>query len=618
MPKRTDDELSAIKTDIDTALSDSKRQQETAEVAQLINRFIKGDQWYDLDPKTKRITTIERPMKKSKQRERVVVNFIYPIWKTYKSLIMQDMPRVSAIPEDPKDIMDTYAIDFAEKIVHYLIETTLSNEELLRILNTLFSYGGVYLYPTVTKIDGAAKAVNEIIPPNQIFPWPLGVTNLKDALGFAWARMVPVDILEVYHPNEKISGGERPAYLSDDENAKPNRDQAFVVDWYRKPAGKYLGCYSRSINGNITLDFDGAKGFLTSYPFKHNEIPYIYIPENDLQPDPFGFPSLELILGAQVAYNMAESLLAELRKFLPKLLVPKETKIEVKDTYSKLDDVLEYFSGFGNPAFIGPPQGSMALYQSGGIAQQAEHTVGLHGVFLRGESIGSVQSGVGIQSLQKQDEQRSSPLKMNLLIGQQKYFRQAYSNIDQFYTKNQVKAILGDKAELHYRVFKTIKLSPMTFKIDVDYLYPKNPMVERQTAVQIAQYGGIDMKNQTERRAWLKIVAPELAAQLNPDVIEENRARMENKILFEKDVVPDELDNDDIHIQIINEIIRDPRFNDLGNQIKARFMAHRKVHMKRAEDKFKKVMEAQRQAQTKLPEQPAPGGPEIPQGGSGG
>ncbi len=605
MPRKTTDDIGTdIQKNISEALSDTTRQITMAKVADLINKFLKNDQWWDIDPATKAITQITRPQRKNKQRERVTANIMYPIWKTYKALIMQDIPHVSAIPEDPKDFKDLYAIDFAVKIVKYLIDTTLSNEQLLKICNILFSYGGVYLYSTVQRGRNGNQAVNEIIPPNQIFPWPLGVTDLNNALGMAWARMVPVDILKEDHPNEDFGASSTPDYLIDDNSEPGGRRLALVVDWYRKPTKNNPGCYSRTINSKLTLDFEKAEKFLTGYPFDHNELPFDYCAENDIYPDTYGFPSLELVLGQQVTYNMAESLLAELRKFLPKLLVPKQTGIEPRDVYSKLDDVLEFFEGMGVPHFIAPPQGSPGLYNSSAISQQAEHTLGLHGTTLRGESIGSVQSGEGIKSLQKQDEARSSPLKMNLLILQQKYFRKAYSNIKQFYSTKQIKAILGDKAELYYRAFKTISLSPMTFKIDSDYLYPKNPMVDRQMAIQIAQYGGIDMKNPSERRAWLKMVAPQIASQIDADVLEENRARLENNMLFERDVVPDDLDNDQVHIQVINEICKDPLFSGLDKMVKSRFQAHRRIHMDREKEKFEKIMAAQKDLNAKTPATP--------------
>lgn len=574
-------------------------------MATLINDFIENDQWKEFDARNNVIRNIIVPKKKRKRKERTVANIIFPLWKTYKALVLMSIPKVTASPVD-EDVLDNFAAEAGEIIVRYIERLLLMKRKRDYMCNILFSYGGVVSHPFIREVGEKKRKVldNKFFPPSQLFPYPHNATTWEDVIACDWQRMVPLDIVTADYPGFNFVGEDTkeeltPAKQDQDQESK-TKDMLCLHDFYKKPVGTDQGSFVRIANNQVIDD-----EFIDEYPYEHGDIPYMLMNENHLGQGIFGFPSLYLILSRQVDFNKAESLLAELRKIIPKLLIREESKIHPKQLYDITQTIIEYLGEGGAPQFTGPPPVNQALVQGvQTIPAQAEHTVGLHQVTLRSESIGSLQSGVAIQSLQEQDTRRVFPLIYNLKNGYEEFYTQSYELIRQYYSVDQIKSILGDKGVLHYMAYKKIKLSPLTFEITTDSLYPKSKAADQERAVQAAQYGAINMEDPYQRRQYLSILLPDMAEAFSKEVREEKLARWENtQMLAGKDVVPDDDDDDKIHTDVVNEIIKDPRFRELmtgkekERQIAARFFAHRTLHSQRSKEKMEEVLKMQAKAQ---------------------
>jgi len=240
------------------------------------------------------------------------------------------------------------------------------------------------------------------------------------------------------------------------------------------------------------------------------------------------------------------------------------------------------------------------------VARQMEHTACLHEVLLRGETVGSLQSGIPIQSLQQQDLTKQFPLSKSLKAGLEVMYTQGYELIRQWGEKDHILEILGDKGVLHYAAYKTIKLSPMTFEVDAESVHPRNKAVDVENAIQAAQYGAINFSDPKERMAFLELVAPNIADKIKPTSFDEKMAQFENKQMLKGiKMIPNEHDDHPTHIKIIDEIMKDPRFALLksqgkqGQKLWTIFEAHRDVHNKEYTRQMNEMMQMQAQATTR-------------------
>lgn len=587
------------------AVSANETQRKIHIVARLINDFIEGLQWKEWDIEKGIVKDIPIPRNKRRKKERVVSNFVYPLAKTQKAIVLHSMPKVTAIPESAEDIYDVLGAEMGVRIVEYIHRRLLMKKRANKFGDILFSYGGVVLHPFIEKDRKDKNVLNaRFFPPTQFYPYPVGCDDVEDLLGAVWEREVSVDIMKAMYPEIDFIAQKKKEDYTGPAIGEANKEKKRMVtirdDW-RKPFYKDKGHFVRTWEDKI-ID----KEYIDEFPHDHGELPYILVNENDRTEGIFGFPSAKLILNRQVDFNKAESLLAELRKMIPKLLISYESKVNPKDMIDIMQTVIEFMGDTENarPSYTSIPQVSPALIQGAStIPQQAEHTMGLHQTVMRAETIGSIQSGVGIQSLEEQDLRRQLPLYNNLACGYEAFYGQGYKLIKQYYDPAKIKSILGDKGVFYYTAFKSIKLSPMTFEIEAKSIQPKSIAVEQERAVQAAQYGAIDFSNPKEKREFLKIILPDrMAERFAPDIREEKLAQAENiRMLAGEKVNVNPFDNDQIHIDEINTIIKNPIFDKFKNgskeqmRVAAVFLAHRAMHDKRMQEKFNKMMKFKQQ-----------------------
>lgn len=597
------------------ATDDHDRQRKIRNTAKTINDFIQNDQWKDFNPKTKETIDYEIPQVVEEQRHRSTDNLIFPLWITKKSLIQRAMPKVQVKPQNRKDIGDIWGVQFGEIIVDYIYATQWKHMDE-KIANLLLSHGTVFPHMTVTQ-DKKLKTIP--IPGNQIFPYPTDATDWKDVLAVAWERMVPLAIMKSDNPDIEFTETEFPEHLMPTEKTRivSKRKSVHVIDWWIRPHGKKeKGCFVRLANYQI-VKFDGYEKWLNRYPYDHKQLPLFPIKENDLSDGIFGFPALELVLNQQVDHNKAISILAEIWDTIPMLLVPEGSKIKPKEAINRRRRVFEYYADAGKPEYTTGPSTNMALVKAiGDKPRQIEHTMCLHEVLLRGESVGSLQSAVALQHLEEQDLAKQYPMSKGLKVGFENMYTQGYALIKQYYDSDEIVEILGDKGRLHKAAYDKIDLSPMTFEVDAESVHPRNRAVDVQNAIQAAQYKAIDYNNPRERMAFLELVAPNLADSIKPGSLDEEMAHYENKMMLEGEkMVPHDFDNHAAHIPIHDELIKDPRFELLKKRGKkeqelwSRIKAHQDVHGKEYEKQQMKMLEMQAQIQAQM------GGPQN-QGGA--
>ena len=260
---------------------------------------------------------------------------------------------------------------------------------------------------------------------------------------------------------------------------------------------------------------------------------------------------------------------------------------------------LEYVGQAGaaiQPNWSSPPMTSPQLAaEVATTPQEVEHTSGFHGVTLRGETIGSVQSGIGIRSLQEKDELRLIPALESFRLGLVETFDQLYCLVRQYYEKSQIDAILGEMGELDILAMASIKEMPMKFRIQETTFSPFSAVARQQMITQVLQTGIFPIQDPRTRRKIMDYIDPAMAEDFDMTTNEERRARAENVRLLKLETVQIMNDDDDaVHIEALNLVIKDIRFIKLDMRIQRGFLAHKQQHLDQGMAKF---MRAQQMAQ---------------------
>lgn len=573
--------------------------------ARVINDYIKGKQWQEYNEVTGVAGNIPVPENPKDRIDRQTDNIIFPMWRTYKSMLLRSMPVITAKPQNTEDVHDTLAVEMAETLVEYnhrvLIKSGTTPSDLA---NIMLSYGSVFLHPYW---DSGRKVVDrKFMPPSQIFVWPPEANTWDNVLGVTWQRAVPLEVAKLMYPGKDFKEDEIPEHLwvvNTDVKATDLKNHVLMNTYYQRPFGKDPGCYI-STGNNIVLEEE----YIDHFPYKHGRIPYIKMDDIDMGDSLFGIPCFKLILGKQLSHNKIESLIMEMAKILPQLLIPDECKVDPNQVISTMTRVFEYYSQYGSPGYSQPPPPNLMLMKkSAEDPQQAEHTLGLHGVTLRAETIGSLQSGYALERLQETDMGRMLPTNLNQKAAYEEFHTQVYEIQRTKAEKKDIIALLGDKAELYYDAYKRTKLKPMNFTIEANSLFPESEAIKKENMSRALQYGAINTADPRERRVALQVLVPKLAKKIDPDIREEERQRAENILILKGEKIDvKRWDKDEVHIPVLNEIIHDMNFEKLDDNIKAAALAHLDQHEKRQQDRNAKMMAliaAQKNAQLGITEQ---------------
>jgi len=578
---------------------DSSMQNNRHTEAKMNKEFIKGNQWIYLDAyddiqeyeQDKEYYRVHR-----RYRPREVINIITPIWSTYKAYLIRTTPRIVAKPEDPDEVFDILGARVATKLMEHFYEALIIREMKDDIFDYMLIFGTAIVHPfynTVTKVNDM-----KVLPPSQFFPYPIGETKWRNLLGGCWQRSVPVKTMNALYPNKEFSEDRKETHLMPLEyRHSTDAPGVTLYDYWELPSKKSDGMFVCLANGQILEYFN-------YFPYKNQDfkkeykLPFIPAFDKKTSDDLFGFSTIELIRSRQTSLNKAKSVLTELREQKSKLCMDVNSKQKMEDMVDPNSSVLEWEGGPGveKPFWTSPAQVSPGLYADvERIAGEMEHTAGLHEITLRAMPPGSIQSGVGVQSLRETDELRLTPALESLRICLIKSFEQLYALTRQYYSSSMVKRILGEMGEIDIITFKNVNLSPMTFTIRESSFSPFAEAARIERITRLLNMGLIDVKDPHTRLKILRYVEPEFAGEIDPITREEQLQKWENtQMLKGENVIPNPDDMDEVHLDTINVIIKSINFSKLDGDIRENFLRHKEYHQRQLKDK---VMQASQMAQ---------------------
>ena len=585
---------------------DSTVQQRLHNNAAINGEFIKGNQWVYIDTYNN-IRDIPYDMnyynKYRKHRPREVVNIIYPIWRTYKSYLIKAHPKMMARPEDPQDVGDVIGARIATKVMEYLYERLVVRKKADQIYNYQTIYCTVFLHPFYN--TESKQCDLRVIPPEQLYPFPSDARDWNEVKAVVYKRALPTELLELSYPDKSFNsdaGEDTMSFPEFSASLIPSHKPALttVMDYWELPTEQTPGCFVRASEKEV-LEYVPKFPYQNQHISGEHRLPFIPIYDNKSFDSVFGFPTIGLAIKRQMAYNMGKSRLAQMREIMPKLLIDVNSKIRGNDIFDDDTTLIEYQGALSAtpPMYIFPAAENNILAQDVfGMPQEIEHTTGFHDVLLRAESIGSIQSGVGLEHLSSKDEMRLSPALESLRLGLIETFEQLYALVRQYYGTKQVKEILGEMGEIDIITFKQLKMNPMTFVVEDTSFTPFSQEYRRRIALELAKIGAWDLHDPNSRRRFYEYLDPNLALSLDITSREEQLAKIENKRMLTGESVPiNPDDKDDIHLDVLNVIMKDFRFRDLDEAVQGAFNVHAQAHRTQGMQKMKETMQMMQVAQ---------------------
>lgn len=559
--------------------------------ALLTREFIKGNQWCYLNENgIINQIPVDMTYKKTPSatpRPREVVNLIFPIWRTYKSYLIRSRPRIVAKPEDPEEVFDLIGARVATKIMEYLYETLILRKKADQIFNHQLIYGTCFLHPIWNR--ETKKCELKIIPPTQIFPYPTSARSWSQVVGVVWKRSVVTELLNKQYKRTLETEFKPDSDAIDDLEyidaagipAERKEKRTNLFDYWEIPYKGSDGVWIRMANNEILES-------KSKFPYKNKDyedkyqLPFVPIYDNKLDDSIYGFSTIGLLKARQMSYNKGKSRLAQLRELTPKLLIDVESKIHMDDMVDEDATVIEYSSAHNaeKPIYTSVPHINPILTQDiANMPQEIEHQSGFHQVLLRSESIGSIQSGVGIRNLAEQDELRLAPALESLRMGFVKTFEQLYALVRQYYGDEEIKKILGERGEIDILTLKEIPLNSMTFVIEETTFTPYSQAYKQNLMMQLLPMGLFNMADPKDRKNVYEYLDPTLAMNFSAVTLEERYVKVENKRMLEGEKVPVNPDDvDAVHIDGHNVFIKDVRFKDLSRTIQELFIIHQEEH----------------------------------------
>lgn len=553
--------------------------------AMLTKEFVRGNQWIYIDRwmNIKSIPVDSKFVEEHKRpRPRETVNLMYPIWRTYKSYLIQSRPRVVAVPESAEEIGDLISSRIATKIVEYLYEETIQRAISEEVFNTILYFGTVVLHPVYDK--STEKVRVHVIPPSDIFVYPRGATSMRDVKGICWRRSIDRSVAERLY-GRKFSPDAHTEFTDASyavmSGILENEDNVTLYDYWELPIGGSQGVWIQRVGDEIVAS-------LAKFPYKNKgadgelQLPFVFIHESKDCGNFFGYSILWQIRDRQMSYNKAKSKLVQILNMTPKMLLDVNSRISSDWFYDDDVSLIEYNSRMDAhpPTYTGTPQISPSLVQNVNLMpQELEHVSGFHDITLRSEGAGYIQSGVGVKTLLERDEVRLVPALESLRQGYVQCFSQIYALVQQYYEDDQIRQILGERGEIDLLHFRELELKPMHFKIEETSFTPFSMAYRQQLMTQLLQYQVFDMSDEVVRANVYEYLDPNLALRFSDVSKESYLARSENARMLDGEAIqPNPDDVHPIHIREHNLIAKDPNFKDLSDGIKKLFLMHIEMH----------------------------------------
>ncbi len=540
--------------------------------------FMKGNQYCEISP----IGDVEDYGKQYFWQEREVFNHIAPIIETRLAKLGRVKATISVRP---------YSSDDADVNVAKLstgVLRTISEEnnigELINNSNIWSEICGSVFYKVVWDEDkgvtiGQNKSkkiikegdVNLIVcPPHEIFPDKLSASSIDECKFLIHAKIYSVEDVkemfgidvdghayDVFSIDSVTSGGGLGYSASTQRMSQVSRDNSvLVLEKFERPTNDYPQGRHVLVAGDklvsdgelpYVTEKDGGKGLPFARKVALDDITNFY-----------GQSVIERIIPLQRAYNGVKNKKHEfMNRIAMGVLAIEDGSVDTDNLEEEglsPGKVLIYRQGCAPPRMLNMGSVPNDFHQEE-IRLESEF-VRISGVseFMRNSSLPqNVTSGVAISMIQEQDDTRLSMSAESIRSAVKRVGQLILRLYKQFANNNRLKRVAGDNGDVQVIYFKGSDLASDDLVFDTDNELNETPASRRSMVYELIRMGMFrDDDGKMDDRTRVKLLDMlgfgnwESARDI--DECHMIRAERENIDIREKDIMPIEYDNHELHI----------------------------------------------------------------------
>lgn len=521
-------------------------------------------------------------------RVRLVVNRIFPIWRSNLGRLLKTRPLPDAIPASG-DEQDVLTAKVADKLIKYIWKTSdLDGHRSIELYGWMLAAGCAFTqqwwdpdagellsYPEVVEpkelMESPEKALQNmgeitvsVVPPFEIYPDPAATS--MDNLNWMWhAKAVHIDILKERYP-EKASNISADSSLEtmvwpfDTQavsgtfgsgsvmGAPQLKEHTLLKEYYEKPSKKFRKGRHAIFAGDTFIKLD------EELPNDSGTIPltkfdYVVFPGRF-----WGGSFIEQIIPINQEYNRTRSQIIESKNMLskPKLLVPITAEISSEAFTSEPGEKITYNPLGGRPEpWVPPPIPGYVLQELERNEQDMMEVSSYHWIS-RGMNPPGVRTAAGLALLQEADDTPIGPV----LLWNEASWRQVGEHIielgKQHYTEPRT-AYMGIGNEAEVIEFHRNKLQgKYKVRVDMGSALPMSRAAKMQFALELLNHGGFrDESNKIDEAKFFKFLEMETAIDIfQEDNLDIRIARTENVEMRDRLTIfePGEYDNHVVHL----------------------------------------------------------------------
>lgn len=520
-------------------------------------------------------------------------NYIFPLYRSLLARLLMMKSHTSVEPTTNSDVDKSAARVGNEVLEDFWQMCNKNNPELcqkyagmLVVLSKAFAFalttGRSYLYPYFNAKTNAKYFLDEEVSIGEIGEVETQVLNqfdvFEDPLGRfkIIQRVMSVEAVkqqyevEVKAEDLSLSDAEHQllTMLEGKEDSGKIENGVRVFEYWETPSEKYpQGRYVITTTAKLILDD-------VIPPEYKNRIPLFSINYIDLAFSSFPQGMVDQLISLQEEYNFTLTKIHSYKKWLAgKLKVPKGAKLEVKYD-DEIGQIVYYVQG-QEPHWEVPPNPPTYLWDElVRIRKDMEDIAGIHDSSM-GRMPQQIKSGIAIENLSELDNSQLSPVLLNI-EQQLSFFAETVLDIIEVkYTEPRILNIVGENEGVDVNVFLGKDVSGnRRIQVSIGTNLPMGKMEKQQFIMGLAAQGYIDKAKALELMEF-----NDLSGLYNS--IDEQAQKAEiSEILKGEPVEPNEWDNHQAHIKIIEQYIKGEKFKKIEPQSRQGLLQHRSLHQK--------------------------------------
>lgn len=338
------------------------------------------------------------------------------------------------------------------------------------------------------------------------------------------------------------------------------------------------------------------------------ELPFVRIRDMIIPDRFFGQAALEHAIPAQRDYNKGRSdlIMHSFDMAAPKWMAPRGCVTKHSAINRSSSEVLEYVPISGatgqplKPEKIEGSRGSPLVNDRIQLAEaEIQEIMGVHDVS-QGNVPQGVSSGVAIQLLQEGDDTRLGSLMEEMNASFSTLGMMVLDLSKNFIIEQRTfRAIAGDNSIGEVMSFTGTDLNWRNVRVRMGALLSRQRAAKQQMFMELLQYGGsIGLFDPPEMRNSLMAGLGLSSNFTDPSEVHQKRALYENELLqagrIDQVFITDYQD-DQIHLQTLEQRMNEPSFEQLPPEIQQAFHAHRMAHQQQVAMMMQQQLEMQAQ-----------------------